>query len=121
MTSAVANPGDQATCGETQLEQAAVVPMPPPEAPAKDGPGPAAIAAPGNPAEGAGPVPAPLALLGSGRPARCKAPGSCARASYGTSVEFVDNPPAATQRALGEKKLLFVLHVAGNFEDDRFT
>jgi hypothetical protein len=40
---------------------------------------------------------------------------------YGTSVDFVDDPTAAAEKALKEKKLLFVLHVAGNFEKDRFT
>jgi hypothetical protein len=40
---------------------------------------------------------------------------------YGTSVDFVDSPEKAAALALKEKKLLFVLHVAGNFEDDKFT
>ena len=47
---------------------------------------------------------------------------TCAVApKYGTSLEFVDDPRAAAQKALQEQKLLFVLHVAGNFEDDKFT
>jgi hypothetical protein len=33
----------------------------------------------------------------------------------------VDDPVAATRLALEGSKLLFVLHVAGNFEDDKFT
>jgi hypothetical protein len=48
-----------------------------------------------------------------------KAEGSCG--SFGTSVEFVDTPSAAAQRAKKEQKLVFVLHVSGNFEDPRFT
>jgi hypothetical protein len=40
---------------------------------------------------------------------------------YGTVVDFMDDPTEAAREALKEKKLLFVLHVAGNFEDDKFT
>jgi hypothetical protein len=36
-------------------------------------------------------------------------------------VAFVDDPALAAQEALKDQKLLFVLHVAGNFEDDTFT
>jgi hypothetical protein len=39
----------------------------------------------------------------------------------GTSVEFVSNPVDAAAQARREKKLLFVLHVSGNFEDPQFT
>jgi hypothetical protein len=42
-------------------------------------------------------------------------------AHYGTAVDFVDDPTAAARQALHDKKLLFVLHVAGNFEDSKFT
>jgi len=48
-----------------------------------------------------------------------KAPPACKR--YGTAVDFVDNPIDAAAQALREKKLLFVLHVAGNFEEEKFT
>jgi hypothetical protein len=41
--------------------------------------------------------------------------------SFGTAVEFVDTPSAAAQQAKKEQKLVFVLHVSGNFEDPRFT
>jgi hypothetical protein len=40
---------------------------------------------------------------------------------YGTSIDFVDSPTAAAEQALKDGKLLFVLHVAGNFEKDAFT
>jgi hypothetical protein len=40
---------------------------------------------------------------------------------YGTSVTFLDSPTEAARQALKKRKLLFVLHVAGNFEDDKFT
>jgi len=48
-----------------------------------------------------------------------KAATACKR--YGTAVDFLDNPIDAASRALREKKLLFVLHVAGNFEEEKFT
>jgi hypothetical protein len=41
--------------------------------------------------------------------------------SYGTSVQFVSNQSAAARQALHDNKLLFVLHVSGNFEDSKFT
>jgi hypothetical protein len=40
---------------------------------------------------------------------------------YGTSVDFVDSPTEAAEQALKQKKLLFVLHISGNFEKDCFT
>jgi hypothetical protein len=44
-----------------------------------------------------------------------------AHSRFGTAVDFVDDPTEAAQLALKEKKLLFVLHVAGNFEESCFT
>jgi hypothetical protein len=41
--------------------------------------------------------------------------------SFGTRVEFVETPSEAAQLAKKEQKLVFVLHVSGNFEDPRFT
>ena len=41
--------------------------------------------------------------------------------SYGTTIEFLDSPKEAAAQAKKEKKLVFVLHVSGNFEDPRFT
>ena len=41
--------------------------------------------------------------------------------SFGTTVEFVDTPSAAARQAKKEQKLVFVLHVSGNFEEARFT
>jgi len=40
---------------------------------------------------------------------------------YGTKVDFYDTPTLAAGHALKEQKLLFVLHVAGNFEEPGFT
>jgi len=41
--------------------------------------------------------------------------------AFGTSVDFVDTPSEAARQAKKEEKLVFVLHVSGNFEDPRFT
>ena len=40
---------------------------------------------------------------------------------YGTQVAFVGNPVDAARQATKERKLLFVLHLSGNFEDKQFT
>lgn len=47
------------------------------------------------------------------------AEGACG--SHGTRIEFVDTPREAAKIAKKEQKLVFVLHVSGNFEDPRFT
>jgi hypothetical protein len=39
----------------------------------------------------------------------------------GTAVAFVASPRAAGEQAIKQHKLLFVLHVSGNFEDPGFT
>jgi hypothetical protein len=41
--------------------------------------------------------------------------------SFGTSVDFVKSPKEAAKQALKEEKLVFVLHVSGDFEDPDFT
>jgi hypothetical protein len=41
--------------------------------------------------------------------------------THGTQVRFVDTPKDAAAKAKKEEKLVFVLHVSGNFEDPRFT
>ena len=48
-----------------------------------------------------------------------KSEGGCG--DHGTSVEFFDTPSSAAAKAKKEQKLVFVLHVSGNFEDPRFT
>jgi hypothetical protein len=47
-------------------------------------------------------------------------PGSSA-GNCGTQVHFVKDPQAAFQQARKDKKLVFLLHVSGNFEDAKFT
>jgi len=61
----------------------------------------------------AGKPAAPDSPFAEGTPTRC--------GSYGTTVEFVDSPAEAAKLAKKEGKLVFVLHVSGNFEDPRFT
>jgi hypothetical protein len=39
----------------------------------------------------------------------------------GTKVPFQSSPPAACKKAKAESKLVFILHVSGNFEDPQFT
>ena len=51
--------------------------------------------------------------LAGDRPAPCE--------TFGTAVEFARNPQEAARMAGVEHKLTFLLHVSGNFEDDRFT
>jgi len=41
--------------------------------------------------------------------------------TFGTSVQFVKSPKDAAKQALKETKLVFVLHVSGDFEDPDFT
>ena len=40
---------------------------------------------------------------------------------FGTAVKFVKTPSEAAKQALKEEKLVFVLHVSGDFEDPDFT
>ncbi len=42
-------------------------------------------------------------------------------AAHGTTIDFYDTPQQAANAALKAEKLVFVLHVSGNFEDPRFT
>jgi hypothetical protein len=44
-----------------------------------------------------------------------------ARENFGTAVGFVRNPREAARAAASERKLLFLLHVSGSFEDSGFT
>ena len=65
-----------------------------------------------------GPVVQPVKVKPAPKPV-AKTEGTCG--DYGTSIEFEDNPKDAAVRAKKEEKLVFVLHVSGNFEDPRFT
>ena len=49
------------------------------------------------------------------------APPQAAGESYGTQVLFLNNQSAAADLARRDRKLLFVMHISGNFEDSCFT
>jgi hypothetical protein len=99
---------EQAPFAKPAPEPPAPSPEPPPAHADHPGTGPLAAA-----------DPAPPARISSSAPAE---PAACSvDHRYGTSVDFVDSPTEAGEQALKEKKLLFVLHVAGNFEKDQFT
>ena len=71
------------------------------------------------PAQGA-PLPgAPAAALGGLWLADRQEPDQ--RETFGTAVAFVRNAPEAGRIADKQHKLLFLLHVSGNFEDAGFT
>lgn len=48
-----------------------------------------------------------------------KPDGGCA--AHGTTIDFHDTPNDAAKIAAKEEKLVFILHVSGNFEAPRFT
>jgi hypothetical protein len=41
--------------------------------------------------------------------------------AHGTTIDFYDTPTDAARQARKDAKLVFLLHVSGNFEDPRFT
>lgn len=47
--------------------------------------------------------------------------GDCGKETYGTSIQWVGSPSEASKKAKADEKLVFLLHVSGNFEDPRFT
>jgi hypothetical protein len=101
---------------ELKLSPAAA---PAPQPPAQDAEPPQEPADP-PPSSSAATDPAPPPA--QDRPSAPAEPAVCSvDHRYGTSVDFVDSPAEAGEQALKEKKLLFVLHVAGNFEKDQFT
>jgi hypothetical protein len=67
-------------------------------------------------------LPAGEAGLPSGAP-RCAAGDSRGtdRETFGTTISFVRNPAEAARLAAQERKLTFLLHVSGSFEDAGFT
>jgi hypothetical protein len=50
-----------------------------------------------------------------------KACGKCGQEKFGTSISWKGTPTEAAALAKKEEKLLFILHVSGNFEDPKFT
>jgi hypothetical protein len=78
-----------------------------------------------NPAVPAAPAPddGPVILAGIDPPEVALPGVACdaGRQRFGTSVSFARNPLEANRQAADERKLVFVLHVSGNFEEARFT
>ena len=63
-------------------------------------------------------------LLGSAANGQTKSlpPGNeVCTGDFGTAVHFLKAPSEAAKQALREQKLVFVLHVSGDFEDPDFT
>jgi hypothetical protein len=70
------------------------------------------------------PEPAAVAALPGPKndpPATAAGPVTLASQTFGTAVDFLSNPADAARKADKTRKLLFVLHISGNFECDRFT
>jgi len=67
------------------------------------------------------PPPAPEPKSAKAPPAADAPPAQPAGETYGTQVLFFNNPALAEETAQREKKLLFVMHISGNFEDSCFT
>jgi hypothetical protein len=63
--------------------------------------------------------PAELPKVASVRPRAASA--TPIKQTYGTQVSFFNNPDDAARQAARENKLLFMLHLSGNLEDDCFT
>ena len=47
--------------------------------------------------------------------------GEVCTGDFGTAVHLLKTPSDAAKQALKEQKLVFVLHVSGDFEDPDFT
>ena len=47
--------------------------------------------------------------------------GKCGKETFGTSIAWEGDPNEAARKAKDQEKLVFVLHVSGNFEDPEFT
>ncbi|MGH7226278.1 MAG: hypothetical protein ACRELF_23935 [Gemmataceae bacterium] len=70
--------------------------------------------------EDAPPLPPPAPPRGPGPAAVSTAPQPVGE-TYGTQVLFLNNQAAAADTARKDHKLLFVMHISGNFEDACFT
>jgi len=62
----------------------------------------------------------PPAVKAPTKPAE-KTEGCGCTKDHGTSVQFFDTPSEAATQAKKEQKLVFVLHISGNFENPDFT
>lgn len=62
-----------------------------------------------------------LVASANGDDAKLKSVTPDKAACHGTTIQFVSSPAEAAKQAAQEKKLVFVLHVSGYFEDPDFT
>jgi hypothetical protein len=62
-----------------------------------------------------------IELAEKGMPAAVLEPARKCSGDYGTALQFARNPVEAAKSAKRDDKLVFLLHVSGNFEDDDFT
>lgn len=106
-----------------------------PERPAAGEPAAVGAAQPAPAPLGAAPAPlvaaqAPLAALlnrlvaaepAPPPPAQAPEPALTPCANLGTALSFYTNPPDAFRVARKEKKLVLMVHLSGNFEDQAFT
>jgi hypothetical protein len=61
------------------------------------------------------------AAAGIAKARRQELPIGPGKEAFGTAVQFERNLPEALDLARRERKLVFVLHVSGNFEEQEFT
>lgn len=62
-------------------------------------------------------APGPVAAKAQGgEPKKCQ---TCQK--FGTTIEFIENPPDAFKKARAFGKQVFMVHLSGNFEDKEFT
>jgi hypothetical protein len=106
-------PEQQASALPAPEQQATAPPAPEQQVSAPLMPEQQASAPPPNPPEVADSPVLSLAKAASEKATTCP--------QYGTAVNFYDSPTEASKKALQEEKLVFVLHVAGNFEEPGFT
>jgi hypothetical protein len=64
---------------------------------------------------------APASIVPEPLPAAVAEPAAPACSNLGTAVTFFEYPPDAFRLAARENKLVLVVHLSGNFEDQAFT
>ncbi len=62
----------------------------------------------------------PAGAGGKATPPKLPGDETCS-GDFGTTVKFFKTPSEAAKQALKDHKLVFVLHVSGDFEDPDFT
>jgi outer membrane biosynthesis protein TonB len=124
-------PGDDAHVAEAQPKPAAEQPEPIPPTPAPvvrskpvEQPAPPPTIPPSTPSTPPPvdkPPPAPQRVAEPKPAPQRPAPAPRAEDKHGTSVKFLNNPEEAARKAAQGQKLMFLLHISGNFEDRQFT